>query len=168
MLYVANTTKQNWNHHYRVIEKHRAYFMEIPSGSQVMVGHGWTKEQTDNVIRQLEKYGARPASEVSRKLENFPGLFYRTDRPISESEIVGGHDAVVESQERRSAVEATKAAAGFDLAQRDKRTKKRLAKVTEVSVEQDVPKNERPKGDEVRFSVGVSDDGQDDLSKLTR
>lgn len=159
-LYIANTTKQNFNHHFRIPEKTRAYFVRIESGTQVRVGDEWNTAQQDKVIEQLERYGGRKASAVSGNLENFPGIFYSSDKPISESQIVGGHEAVVDGQERRSAAEATKSALGFDAANRDrKRGGKRLAKVTEVTVQQDIPRNEKPTGKEVHFSVGVSEDG---------
>jgi hypothetical protein len=157
MIYIANTTKQNWNHHFRVLESNRPFFVQIPSGSQVSVGQSWSAAQTESVVGQLEKFGARQANETSRKLDRFTGLLY----PISENQIVSGHDAVVENQERRSAAEATKSALGFDAATRDKRTKKRLASVTEVTVKQDTPRNEKPSGNEVNFSVAVTEDGRD-------
>ena len=153
MLYIANTTKQNWNHHFRVLESNRPFFVQIPSGSQVSVGQGWSTAQTDSVVLQLEKFGARSAVEVNGRLKHFTGLLYRTDKPISQNQIISGHEAVVETQQRRSAAEATKSALGFDLANRDKRTNKRLAKLTEVTVKQDLPRNEKPTGNEVNFRL---------------
>jgi len=159
-IYIANTTKQNFHHHYRLPEMTRPFYVRLESGNQIKIGEDWNTTQTNDFIKRLEKFGAQKASSVSGKLENFPGLFYSTDKPISESQIVGGHEAVVDGQERRSAAEATKSALGFDAANRDrKRGGKRLAKLTEVTVKQDVPRNEKPTGKEVEFSVGVSEDG---------
>ncbi|OYV83436.1 MAG: hypothetical protein B7X04_04325, partial [Parcubacteria group bacterium 21-54-25] len=62
-LFIANTTKQNFNHHFRVLETNRAYFTQIPSGGQVEIGKEWNTAQTDSVIKQLQKYGARAATE---------------------------------------------------------------------------------------------------------
>lgn len=160
-VYVANTTKQHWHHHFRVLEMPRPFFVRIESGTQIAVGQGWNQQQTDHFIQQLEKYGARDAREVSGKLENFPGLFYSTSKPISEDQILAGHDAVVDAQERRSATEASRSALAFDVANREGRKGrgKRLAKVSEVTVTQDVPRNEKPSGKEVNLSITVSEDG---------
>lgn len=158
-LYIANTTKQHWNHSFRVPEMNRPVFVRIESGTQIELGKNWGSEQTECIIRQLEKFGARRASEVSGKLENFPGIFY-SHRVISEDDIVAGHEAVVDGQERRSASEATRSALAFDVATRDKKGKgRRLAKVTEVEVRQDIPRNEKPTGKEVNLSISVSEDG---------
>jgi hypothetical protein len=134
--------------------------VRIESGTQVEVGKDWNAGQQAKVIEQLERFGGRKASEVSGRLESFPGIFYSSDRAISESQIVGGHEALVDAQEKRSATEATRSALGFDAAHRDtKRGKNRQVRSTEVEVTQDVPKNQQPTGAEVKFSVGVSEDG---------
>lgn len=157
-LYIANTTKQNWNHHFRVPEMTRPYFIQIPSGSQVKVDGRFSPESENAIIQQLEKYGGRKASDVSGKLEQFPGIFYRQTKPISEDEIVAGHEAVVDGQEKRAAAEATRAALGFDASKRDKK-RRRNVQVTEVEVIQEVPPNEKPTGDEVHLHVTVAADG---------
>jgi len=160
MLYIANTTKQNWNHHFRVPESNRPFFFQIPSGGQIVVGHGWTNSQQEAVIHQLEKYGARKASEISGALSKFPGLLYRTDKPITESQIIHGHEALVDAQERRSASEASRSAMAFDTVTREKKGRgKRLAKVTEVSVDQETPRGQKPDTNEVHFSLGVTENG---------
>lgn len=163
MLYIANATKQNWHHHFRVIEKDRSFFVQIPSGTQKSIGHDWNAGQTDSVIKQLQKFGALHVNDLSRNLDKFPGLLYRTDKPISADQIESGHVAVVDAQEKRSAAEASKSALSFDAANRDKRTRRRLAKTTEVSVQQEVPYGEKIRGDEVAFSLGVAEDGRDDV-----
>lgn len=163
-LYLANTTKQHWNHCFRPPEATRFHMVQIPSGQQVELGHNWSKDQMEAVIRDLERFGARPVVDANGKMDNFPGLLYSTTKPISEDKIVAGHDAVVEAQEKRSASEATRSALAFDSTTRaNKGRGKRLAKVTEVEVKQDLPRNQKPTGNEVNFSVGVSEDGRSDL-----
>ena len=163
-LYIANTTKQHWNLCFRVPESHRPYFAKIPSGEQVEVGKNWTMAQIDGVIKEIQRYGARHASEVSGKLDKFAGILYSTSRPISEDHIVTGHDAVVDHQELRSAEEAVRAAKAFDTVHRDKKSRKRRAKMTAVEVEQDVPDNVKPNGNEVHFSLSVAEDGAPDVT----
>lgn len=162
MIYLANTTKQNWNHCYRAPETNRAQMVQIPSGRQAEIGEHWSASQTEAVIRELEKFGARPAVDANGKLDKFPGLLYSTTKPIKEDQIVSGHDAVVEMQEKRSAEEAVNSAKAFDTTTRaNKGRGKRLAKVTAVEVKQDLPRGKKPSGEEVDFSMTVSEDGTD-------
>ncbi|MDE3023793.1 MAG: hypothetical protein KGI54_18410 [Pseudomonadota bacterium] len=162
MLYIANTTKQLQVFCFRAPETARASYVEIPSGQQVAIGQDWTRNQMDAVIQHLKLYGGRESSDVNQRLEHFTGLLYREGKAISENDIVTGHDAVVDMQEHRSAIEATRSAIAFDKA--NQKNRKRLAKVTEVTVEQDVPINAKPKGDEIRFSVEVSPEGKDKVA----
>ena len=161
-LFIANTTKQNWNHHFRVPEMTRPYFVQIPSGSQVRIDQRFGVESERVIIEQIVKYGGRNASDVSGKLEQFPGIFYRQSKPISEDEIVAGHEAVVDGQEKRAASEATRAALGFDASKRDKK-RRRNVQVTEVEVIQEVPPNEKPTGNEVHLHVTVANDGANNV-----
>lgn len=164
MLYIANTTKQNITHCFRAPETARTQMVEIPSGQQQIIGKDWNTGQTDEVIRHLEIYGAREAKTIKAKTENFSGLLYSTGAPIKDYQIVAGHEAVVDHQERTSADEATKSALAFDNANRVKTGKskgKRTAKVTSVEVTQDTPANEKPTGDEVNFGVSVEEGGKD-------
>lgn len=164
MIYLANTTKQHWNHCYRAPESNRAQMVQIPSGQQAMIGQQWTKEQTDAVLVELEKFGARPAIDTNGKLDKFPGLLYSTSKPISEHQIHAGHEAVVEHQEKRSAEEAVRSAKAFDVSTRAQKGRgKRLAKVTGVEVHQDLPRGQRPTGNEVDFSVTVDESASSDL-----
>ena len=158
-LFIANTTKQNWNHHFRVPEMTRAYFVKIPAGSQIKVSENLSIASEEAIIQQLQRYGGRNASDVSGKLEKFPGIFYRHSKPITESEIIAGHDAVMDHAERRSAEEATKSALGFDASNRDKHTGERLVKESEVEIIEQVPRGKKATGKEVKFGLTVSKDG---------
>jgi hypothetical protein len=162
-LFIANTTKQNFHHHFRVPEMNRPYFVRIQSGTQVQVERRFSPATEAMIIEQLQKYGARNAKEVSGRLEDFPGIFWRQDRPITEGEIVAGHDAVVDAQSRRAAAESSKSALGFDAAHRDKKTRRRGVLTTEVEVVQEVPKGEKPSGNEVTLHVTVANDGSDNV-----
>ncbi len=164
MLYIANTTKQNITHCFRAPETGRSQMVEIPSGKQQAIGKDWSSSQIEGVINHLEIYGAKEAKTIKGKTENFSGLLYSTGAPIKDHQIVAGHEAVVDNQERTSADEATKSALAFDASNRGKTGKtkgKRMAKVTAVEVKQDVPKNEKATGKEVDFSMSVEDGGSD-------
>lgn len=158
-LFIANTTKQNWNHNFRVPEMTRAYFVRIPAGSQIKVAESLSPTSEEEIIRQLQGYGGRNASDVSGKLENFPGIFYRHDKPITESEIVAGYGAAMDSAELRSASEATKSALGFDKSNRDPNTGERLVSESQVEIIEQVPRGKKATGKEVKFGLTVAKDG---------
>lgn len=163
-IHIANCTKQNVRYFYRAPEQSQPKFIELPSGHQGIIGHGWSEQQMRSVISHMERHGFRPASESSSRLTEFTGVFYRIEKPVTENQIHTGHDALVEHQERVSAQEATRGALAFDGATRDpKNRKKRLARVTEVSVKQDVPPREKPTGNEVNFSLSVDPEGRSDV-----
>ena len=163
-LYIANTTKQNFRHFYRVFEHALPRFVDIPSGTQVPIGHQSSKEQIDAFIKELERYGARRASETSGKMKDFHGLLYSVDTPVKETQILLGHEQVVDMQERRSAQEAIRGAKAMDMAARSKgRRGERLAKVTGVEVIQDTNPREKPTGKEVRFGLEVTPESTEDV-----
>lgn len=162
-MFIANTTKQKYKLDLRVPELTRLLITEIPSGCQVELGKTWNTHQCDAVIQHLELFGARNVKELSgRKLKDFAGLLYSTDKPISAEKIETGHETVVEDQERRSVQEFKKNALGLDAALRDKRTRKRGAQSTTLEIRQDVPPHTRPTGKEVAIGVTVAPDGHDD------
>lgn len=162
-MYIANTTKQNFIHQFRLPEENAAQYLHLTSGQQREIGAGWTEGQRAAVVQQLERYGARDAKTVRGKLANFSGTLYSFDKPINLDAIHEGHDKVVEDQSKRSASELTKAALGLDRSMRDKRTGKRSARATTLEVTQDDPVTGRRPDDAVDFSVTVSPDGSDNV-----
>jgi hypothetical protein len=97
-------------------------------------------------------------SSVSGKLEQFPGIFYRQNKPIGIDEILVGHEAVNDAAELRSAEEATRSALSFDRSHQAA-DGERLVEETEVEVIQEVQPGQKPTGKEVKFGVGVSKKG---------
>jgi hypothetical protein len=162
-IHIANCTKQTLRYCYRPPEHHQPLIVTIPSGQQALIGQNWSEPQMGAVITHMERHGFRPASEANSRLKEFSGVFYRIEKPVTESQIHTGHDALVEHQQHRSAQEATRGALAFDSATRDpKDRRRRLARVTEVSVKQDIPPREKPTGDEVNFSLSVDPNGRAD------
>ncbi len=164
MLYIANATKQSLTHCFRAPETGRAQMIEIPSGQQQAIGKDWTISQVDSVIQHLEIYGATEAKTVKGKNKGASGIIYSVDKPVKDHQIVSGHDAVVDNQERTSAAEATKSALAFDASTREKSGRgkgKRKAKLTSVEVKQDIPARDKPTGTEVDFSMSVEEGGSD-------
>lgn len=171
MLCISNTTKHHLQFPYRLekVRKGEPYShplqLVIPSGQQVDVGHRWTAEQRAYVIEQLERYGARDAAESYGQMGQFHGLLYRESAPVSEDEIRLGHEAVVDTQEKRAVREAVRGALAFDRNSRKEVAKRRgrPAQITEVEVKQEVAPNSRPTGNEVAFSLSVDPDGRTDV-----
>lgn len=172
MLCVSNTTKQTVRFHYRLekvtgghAEPGQTFLLVIQSGQQVEIGRNWTPEQRAYVVRQLETFGARDAAESYAQMNGFLGLLYREAAPVSEDEIVLGHAAVVDTQEKRAVREAVRGALAFDRTSRKEAVKRHIrpARVTAVEVEQEIPPHQRPTGDEVSFSMTVDPDGRADV-----
>lgn len=163
-LFICNTTKQKWHHSFRVPEMERLYFVEIPPGSQVEISHNLSAESHKAIVKHLELYGGRDASSVNGKLEDFPGLFYRFERPIGVDEILAGHDAVVETAEQRSAGAVFHSALANDAAHRDK-TGHRLVSESEIEVTEQVRPGQKPTGKEKKIKIGVANDGSNTVKK---
>lgn len=87
-LFVANTTRQNQQFHYRVPEVPKIMIAEIPIGSQVRIYKDDASSQDVNsIITQLESYGAVNADSI-RGLKSFAGLCYSVDKPVASDAIV--------------------------------------------------------------------------------
>lgn len=162
-IYLANATRQHLKHCYRLRESSKLSMAEIDSGRQVLVGENWSDSQVEGFIEHLERCGFRRAAETSRKMPEFAGYLYSIGKPVAEDQIHYGNDALIEHQEYRSASEATKSALAFDSANRAPKDKrKRLAKITELTIEQDIPPRQKATGNEVKMQLTVAEDGHAD------
>jgi hypothetical protein len=156
IIYLANGSKQRLKFNYRLPESNRIHELDVHSGRQEPIGEGWTDTTVEYFIKQLEHAGFRRSHETNGRMENFSGFMYSVDKATSETQIRSGHEARVEAQEKTSAVEAQRGALAMDQANRlpgDRR--KRLAKVTQVEVQQDIGPRDKPTGNEVNMSVTV-------------
>jgi hypothetical protein len=167
MLHISNPSKQDVTFFYRLNEKEEArrgpMALPIPSGRQVQVGQSWSPPQRAYVIKQLELHGGRDAAETHADMGKFLGLIYRDSARIEGDEIEMAHQALVRTQEQRSAQEATRGALAFDrAAQAPGRGKQRVARVTEMSIKQEVAPGARPTGNEIDFSMSVDPEGRGD------
>lgn len=155
MLYIANCTKQTWLCNVRVPETNRIMVVEVPSGQQREIGSGLSEATIEHMVRYLERFGVRDHQDSKLDSSTFDGYLYSRDKPVKSDKIEMAHDALVDHQERRSATEATRNALAFDKSTTDKRTKKRLASVTEVEVSEDVPNRQKPTGKERKMKITV-------------
>lgn len=165
-IFIANCTKQHLDHHYRPPEHSgKARLIQIPSGQQREIAQGASSVTVEALVRHLDQMGFVEASTVNGKISEFSGYLYRVGRPITETNIVEGHDQLVETLEMRSAKEATRSALAFDSSTREKGGKgrgERLARTTAVEVVEDVPRGRKATGQEVNFSLSVTPDGRAD------
>ena len=157
MLYIANTTQQTFRFMHRGPEMVRDLVLDIPSGMQHVCGENWNKQQLESAINHLERFGGRSVTDSRIKPDEFDGLMYSVDKPISSDRIHDANEVFKIKQQQRAVNEATKSALAFDVATREgkKANGKRLAKVSEVEVVQDIPAREKPTGNEVQFKVTV-------------
>jgi hypothetical protein len=160
-LYITNTTKQNLDFHYRlsVHKGQSAPHVRIASGTQIEMKNV-AESDAREIVRQLEKYGARDAAEAHGALGTFAGILYRFGNPVDVEEIHMGHDAVVDTQEKRSVAETQKSALGFDhVVQAIGRKGQRVAKETSVEIVERGDPREKPTGKEIDFKVSVNPEG---------
>lgn len=162
-MYIANTTRQNIHFWCRLPERRGPTPIQIPAGTQVIVGSKWTKGEVEAFVNQIEEFGGRQAGEANKKLKKYAGLLYSFDKPVSDDQFLTAHEKVKEDQHNRAVVELTKAAAGRDVAVR-RNSKDGKAKSTSLSIEQDVPFNQRPTGQEVKFGMTIAPDGHDSVT----
>ncbi len=164
MLYIANPSTQKVRFPFREpVNNTVDNRIELESGTQTIIGHGWTTEQTAKVIAQLERYGARNAAESHGRLGRFNGLLWRDMGEIATDEIEMANAADIQTREERSVSAATKSALGFDRAVRASRRDRPPAKITETAVRQDVIPGQKPRGNEVDFSLAVDPEGRSDI-----
>jgi hypothetical protein len=167
-LYVSNPSRQQVEFHYRTaITKDTSgpSVVVIPSGGQVEIGHGWTREQMAYVIQQIELGGGGDAALAHGKMGKFTGLLYRVSNPVDEDEIVTANKSVEQDAMERSVAQATRSAVAFDrIANKNQgRQKGRLAKSTTVEIVQELEPHAHRTGDEVEFSLTVDPDGRSDV-----
>lgn len=165
-LYVSNPSKQDVVFHYRTDvtrDTSGPFAIPIASGSQVMLGHNWTREQKDYVIRQILNQGGADAAEAHGRMGKFTGLLYRDNHPVSVDEIQTAHEEVVHDAEDRSVKAATRSALAFDKSANARGRGQRLARVTEVEILEEKAPHDRRTGDETSFKLTVDPDGRTDV-----
>jgi len=163
-IFISNPTTQNWHFHFRMPTNNLLSMIEIPHGQQREIGHGWSPEQTEMLVKQLQKMGGREADDTYGHMGKFMGLLYRVDNQVEEDEIVTANVAVNDTAGERSVAQATKGALAFDRAANSRLRGRRAARATEVQVEQLLAPGARPTGNEVNFGLGVDPDGRADAN----
>ena len=164
-IYIANTTRQHVALMVRIPEINQPVRFEIPSGQQIPLGDGFSELQTAAVISHVERFGAKPASNLSGKMDDFSGLLYRVERPVTEAQIISANEVVTNSQQKRSVNEAIKAVESFDVLTREKGGKgKRNAKETSIEIESMTVSESGKVSKEPLMKVTVGEGGDSDKS----
>jgi hypothetical protein len=169
VLYVSNPSRQMVVFYYRTKitnDNSGPAVREIPSGAQIELGHGWSRDEIEYVIEQIERTGGISAAEAHGRLgARVTGLVYREDHPVDEDEITAANASLEKAGEERSVKQATRGALAFDRAANTSkgRTKERLARVTQVEVIEELEPHRHKTGDEVSFKMTVDPDGRSDI-----
>jgi len=134
-LYIANCTRGHWNLNINRPEG-GVIRLEIPSGQQRQFPMDPNKEGLEIVVEQIRKFGGQPRSNARGKLNEFTGIVYSTDKPLTEAEIVGANEDQLDHAQNRSVAQATRSAQAADLTVREGNNPKgkRRAKSTQISV----------------------------------
>lgn len=167
-LNIANPTRQDWIVQYRVGAPKTPEFetlrqFTVPSGGQIDLQLEPIHQA--QLIGHLEqRHGARDAAEVHGRMVRFSGLIYRDMGQIETTEIQQAHEAEMQTREERSVTQAVRGALGFDKAARKPNQTRPGARITETTVEQELPRGVRRTGNEVAFNLSVDPEGRSDIA----
>ncbi len=165
-LYISNPSRQDVVFYYRrakTNDNSGPAHVTIRSGGQVMLGAGWSFEETAYVIEQIMAAGGEHAAVAHGHMDKFTGLLYRELFPVDKDEILTAHESVKAAAEERSVAQVTRGAMAFDRTINNGRRGARESKTTEVEIHQLPVPHQKPTGDEVHFKMAVDPDGSSDV-----
>lgn len=116
MITIQNASKQYIRFAFRIPGANQSTYEDIPSGCQSQIGRDFGVNETESIVQQLQRLGARSRSEMLAKPDpTFKGLVYSVDKKaFTESEIMEASERVVEGAEITSAREMLKSVMGGD------------------------------------------------------
>lgn len=167
-LYISNTTRQNHLFQVRWLGDHngRPFSRFIASGQQIKLtdddlGAG-ADQKWNSITRHLEMMKARDAAELhGSQIQDYKGISYRYERPVSADEIRMGNDMVLDNADRVSAEEALNAAEGTQgAALAVNGNEMGRARVTKVEVVQDYDPRQGPQRSDIKMSVETDPQGR--------
>lgn len=143
-VWVANTTKQNFEFNYRMPESTRIHSTKIPIGGQVRIHKaGLSQPEVDAIVEQIERIGGIRSDSVERT-KAFIGLAYSIDKPVRpaaiETAVDHNDDVLTERGHENRKAAAVAIHENLSAADRDPRN------LSESSVEiiEDVKRGEDP------------------------
>jgi len=131
-LYIRNTSAQPFIVNCRLPEMNKVFILELHPRRTETVRH-FNADQLQALIAHLERFGAVDRKTLHGRIDDFQGLVYSLDKPISEEEVLAGYEAVTDHQQDRAVRQATRAA----VASGTRQTTEYRAKSSEVELEQE-------------------------------
>lgn len=131
-LYIRNTSAQPFIVNCRIPEMNKVYILELHPRRTETVRH-LNSGQLEALIDHLSRFGGVDRKTLHGRIDDFQGLVYSLDKPISEEEVLAGYEAVADHQQDRAVRQATRAA----VAAGTRQTTEHRAKSSEVELEQE-------------------------------
>ncbi|MDE2104860.1 MAG: hypothetical protein KGL39_46920 [Patescibacteria group bacterium] len=139
-IWIANTTRQEFELQVRLPEMGRIYTVKISSGKQAEV-KDLTPSQEEYMLQHLVRFGAVKRQDMHGKAKEFTGIAYSLDKPFKMDEFHYGLEDVLDHAENRAVDQAVKSALAADVHMRDKSTGDRMSLSTEVEMVEEKPEN---------------------------
>lgn len=156
-VWVANTTKQNFELNYRMPEGTRVFSVKIPIGGQVRVHKaGLSQPEVDAIVAQVEHVGGVRQDAVDRT-KAFVGLAYSIDKPVKANAIESAVDHNDDVLTERGHEIRTAAAVAIHENMAQASSDPRSLNTTDVEIIEDVKRGEAPG---VRETIEVVREGE--------
>lgn len=157
-IYIRNTTRQAYEINVRLPEMGRVYMLALHPATTKEISD-LNGEQLERLITHLNFYGFRNRKDVHGKVDDYHGVLYSLDKPITDDEVLAGYEIVMDKAQDRSVKEATRAA----LSASTKQVNDTRAKEAEIEM---VQENDIPRKEKLRMKVGV--DPRTSVNESTR
>ncbi|HQT24979.1 MAG TPA: hypothetical protein PLK99_00070 [Burkholderiales bacterium] len=138
MIWIANTTRQEFELQVRLPEMGRIYVAKISSGKQAEF-KDLSPTQEEFLLEHLRRFGGIKRQDLHGKAKGFNGISYSTDKAFKMDEFHYGFEEVLDHAESRSVEQAVKSAMAADMHMRDKSTGDRMSLSTEVEMVEEKP-----------------------------
>ncbi|MBW8066845.1 MAG: hypothetical protein GJU73_05300 [Ferrovum sp.] len=159
MITIANTSRQHHKFVYRKPGKMQADFIDIAPGRQDMIGRDFTAGESESVILQLLRMGARPKEEFDKKPDpDFHGLVFSLHKPLTTEQIQESAAIVIDGADIVAAQESIKSALGSDAAIYNADGKPRKGRESTVTVVATDP-NGSPLKNGIDMNLTISPNG---------
>lgn len=146
-IYIRNTTKQVFEINCRLPEMGRIYMLSLHPKTTKEI-NDLSMEQVERLVAHLDYYGFRNRKEIHGKVDDYHGVLYSLDKPITDSEVLAGYEVVMDKAQDRSVKEASRAA----LSASTKQVNDTRAKEAEIEM---VQENDIPRKDKLRMKIAV-------------
>lgn len=140
-MWIANTTRQEFQLEVRLPEMGRIYVAKVSSGKQVEI-KDLSPAQEDYLIAHMERFGGVKRQNLHGKLKEFQGIAFATDKAFKMEEFHYGFEEVMETAQNRSVEEAVKSAMAADMHMREANGD-RKSQTTEIEMAEEKPANEK-------------------------